>query len=234
MWKPALIVSPASHPGEWGDDDGAGESAEEEDEEEQEEATLGRTRWRLVFMRDIQSLVSETINTPEAHSLRQRHLAVHECPMGDGDEYIVGCTVRRLQRRIRAVNPSLGGVQSSLYKFRSRLPSGRGGYGNRPSMRLLLVTGAQREWPVEVDATYAGHMEMSRNWATRRRRILALAELHLTEQDHKGGDDEATSMKVDYLGWLDLDGCGDYVHASAYSGALTYSTTREVIVKYYD
>ena len=84
-----LNPSPARRPGEWGDDDGAGESAEEEDEEEQEEATLGRTRWRLVFMRDIQSLVSETINTPEAHSLRRRHLAVHECPMGDGDEYII-------------------------------------------------------------------------------------------------------------------------------------------------
>ena len=233
LWKPALIVSPAWRPGEWGDDDGAGESAEEEDEEEQEEATLGRTRWRLVFMRDIQSLVSETINTPEAHSLRRRHLAVHECPMGDGDEYIIWVCCSASSTENQSGNSSLGGVQSSLYKFRLRLPSGRGRYGDQPSMRLLLVTGAQREWPVEVDATYAGHMEMW-DWATRRRRILALAELHLTEQDHKGGDDEATSMKVDYLGWLDLDGCGDYVHASAYSGALTYSTTREVIVKYYD
>jgi hypothetical protein len=161
--------------------------------------------------------------------------------MGDGDEYIIWvcCSSSSTENRSGDLSPD-GGIRSSLYKFRLRLPSGHAGHRDQPSMQLLLVTSAQREWPGEVDVTYAGHTEMF-DWARQQRRILALAELHLTEQvedaakqDHRGGDDEVTSMKIDNLEWLDLEDCGDYVHASAYSGALTYSTSREVIVKYYD
>ena len=107
-------------------------------------------------------------------------------------------------------------------------------------MQPLLVTCVQREWPDQVDVTYAGYTEMF-DWGRQQRRILALAELHLTERvedaakrDHKGGDNKATSMKIDNLEWLDLEDCGDHVHASAYSGALTYSTKREIVVNYYD
>ena len=239
LWKPAFTVSPAWRPGEWGDHDGSeSEQGEDEDESdgEDEEATRGPTRCRLVSTKDVQPLVSETINTLETHNLRPHRLAVHECPVGDGDEYVIWVYCSPSSKE----SPPDGGTRSFVYKYRLRLPSGSGEHGDRPSMQLLLVTSAKREWVVHSNISYAGHTGLF-DWEGRHQRILALAELHLTEpaedvvkEDHRGDDDEAASMKIDHLERLELDGFGDCVDVSAYSGALTYSTKRDVVVKYYD
>ena len=149
---------------------------------EGEEATREPQWWRLISMQDVQHLVSETLNTPETLSFRPEYLAVHECPMGDGNEYIIWVyCLPSSKHSQRGKTPPDGGARCFVYKYRLRLPSGRSDNGDQPSMQLLLVNGAQRERPVEVDATYAGHTEML-DWATHRRRILALAELHLTDE----------------------------------------------------
>ena len=233
LWKPAVIASPAWRPDEWEGQDGI--------TSQKEGVALGSTRGHLVSMKEVQSMVSETIDISETHSLRLHRLAVHECPMGDGDEYIIWvyCSSSSTESRCGEFSPD-DGFRSSVYKYRLRLPSGRGGNRDQPSLQLLLVTGAQREWPVHVDVSYAGHTEIF-EWARLQHGILALAELHLADQrddlakqDHRDDDDEATSIKTDNLERLELGGCGDYVHVSAYSGALTYSTYLEVVVDYFD
>lgn len=67
--------------------------------------------------------------------------------------------------------------------------------------------------------TYSGHTEIFDPQA-RVRRVFSLPELIMTTGD---ADDNV----------VELPDSEDYVHTSAYSGALTYPTSRSIVVNYY-
>jgi hypothetical protein len=106
-------------------------------------------------------------------------------------------------------------------------------------MQLLLATDLDRRLSMDPTMTYAGQILVD-DWSIRRRLLLSLAEMQAYQPElgeklagnDNGGQD--TSMSTYDIAKLAMDGSGDHVHVSAYSGALTYSTDEEIVVNYYD
>lgn len=92
---------------------------------------------------------------------------------------------------------------STISKCTLALPPTR-----KPSLRLQHSTSALNNVGIDRKISYAGH---------------SLVWNHILSCGGELGD------KVE----VKLQGCGDYIHLSAYSGGLTYSTRDSIIIKYY-
>jgi hypothetical protein len=89
-------------------------------------------------------------------------------------------------------------------------------------MSLQSSVWASRSYPIFGDISYAGHVAIFDYDGHRNQRILALMDL--------GG---LTKEADATYGNIDLQGSGDCMHISAYSGAVTYSTHDSIVVNYY-
>jgi len=241
LWRPAFIVSPGHQTGEWEEND---ESEDDDDEEEENEESSGAAKvkfcginWPPVTIDEFWVLVSETIDIPKTHIVGTHQLAVHESPMADGDEYVVwvcydsSTFIRDLGRR--------EDWKVSAFKFRLKLSAGQGGNENKPSMQQLLATDLDRRLSIDPTMTCAGHVLLN-DWSSSTRRLLSMAELQAYQPlkgenlIRNGNDDPSMHMSTYDIAKLVMEGSGDHVHVSAYSGALTYSTAQEIVVNYYD
>lgn len=172
--------------------------------------TIMMNRCKSISLKDVAHSVSEHIRLPALYVDPTFHLSVHESPFQEGS-YTVWvyfhsdlATMGSPGFRVFSHKYRLSiGPKIGLSCLRSFTPPGLVGTGYVNFTR---------------DTSYSGYTEIF-DAVKLVQRVLALP-----------GPLEVTN---DTVGVVELPGAGDYVHLSAYSGALTYSTRGAVFINYY-
>jgi hypothetical protein len=154
---------------------------------------------------DIPPLLSDIIKLPSSHAPRlfRSKLSAYNSPLRE-DLFVIWAYI---------VSGEGSDRRSTICKFCLFLPSAA-----PPQLHLRSSTCVEGKYLVFHDISYAGHTEVF-DGINRIRRVLDLPELHRITNDRSGR--------------IDLPDVGDFVHVSAYSGALTYATHYSVVVNYY-
>jgi hypothetical protein len=153
---------------------------------------------------DVPRFLSDIIkSTPSAP--RSLRLSANNSPLCE-DLFVIWAYI--FSARAEGSDP-----KSTICKFCLFLPSAA-----PPQLHLRSSTCVEGKYLVFHDISYAGHTEVFDD-INRIERVLDLPELHRITNDRSGS--------------IDLPDVGDFVHVSAYSGALTYATHYSVVVNYY-
>jgi hypothetical protein len=162
---------------------------------------------KAVPTKDVPRLLSDIIKLPSSHAPQfyRPKLSAYNSPLRE-DLFVIWAY-------IVSTPAELSYPKSTICKFCLFLPPAA-----PPQLHLRSSTCVEGKYPVFHDISYAGHAEVFDD-INRIQRVLDLPELHRITNDRDGS--------------IDLPDVGDFVHVSAYSGALTYATHYSVVVNYY-
>lgn len=157
-------------------------------------------------------LIIETIELESSYGIEiPLLLSAKESPVHENCYHIWTCIrFRNLSGRFSLVH---------RYRFSSR--------NSQPELirRFTLEAQGQGSYRMVREVAFSGHTQVCEYRRNRTQRLLSLSELQENVNLRSKGNGDGDVVK--------LKGVGDFVHVSAYSGALTYSTRDSIVINYY-